>query len=175
MASTCLGWVDSELEPWNPWNKGVNWRLKEGRKRQREVRGYVNTKRALWVGLTVSRVIKSAPPGTHNLWTPDRLVMHWPVWGKENLHWRSHTHILMVERRYREKLHVFVHYEPLDIIFLTNLLRYNVQWIYDLFEKVRKKTRGKGEWRANICCMQAPLKSTLLQCFIPLFIAADCE
>lgn len=39
--------------------------------------------------------------------------------------------------------------------------------------KERKKT--VGERRANICCTQAPVRSTLLQCFGPLFIAADCE
>lgn len=53
VASTCLGWANSELEPWNPGDEGVNVRVEDGlndRKRElpymREVKGYINT---LWV------------------------------------------------------------------------------------------------------------------------------
>lgn len=70
----------------------------------------------------------------------------------------------------------------LDATVRTALERHRAQWRRDLFEEIEvEKTKGKegkrngGERRANICCTQAPAKGTLLQCFSPLFIAADCE
>lgn len=154
---------------------GLGWQwtwtlkpLKHGSKV--EVRGYVNTKKALWAGLRLSGVMRSSPPGAHNLWTLTlrcisnvlacvrRTYPH--SWGGERIPGKTDS-----------------------LSFTANPQRYHFNrsrtvscavGIWPVWES-EVKTRGKGEWRANICCMQVALKSTLLQCFIPLFIAADCE
>lgn len=112
-----------------------------------EVRGYVNTKKALWAGLRLSGVMRLSPPEAHNLWTLTlrcisnvlacvrRTYPH--SWGGERIQGKTDCRLPRI----------------LNVIIVTDLVQYHVQWVYDLFEKVRWKLEERGsEEQTSAAC-----------------------